>query len=55
MTLSAAAVPDAEADVRWRAWQARGAAQDRRRARIMGRVTALVALGLAAWLSLQLF
>ena len=49
-----AAVQDAEADIRWRNWQARGAAQDRRQIKTMGGLALLVGAGLALWLFVQL-
>ena len=55
MTIATAAAPDAAADIRWRAWQVRGAAHDRRRAAAVRALGACVALGLAVWLSVQLF
>lgn len=54
MTSHVAEVRDAEADIRWRDWLARGAEGDRRRATIMGRLTILVAVGLAIWLFIEL-
>ena len=54
MTLQAGAAPDPQADLRWREWQARGAEADRRQAVAAGRLTMLIALGLAIWLFVQL-
>lgn len=55
MTIAVApATPDAEADIRWREWQARGADGDRRRGVAMGRLSILVSIGLAFWLLVQL-
>ena len=54
MITSAAAVPDADADIRWRDWQARGADGDRRRATIMGRLMVLIGIALTVWLFGQL-
>jgi hypothetical protein len=48
--MSRADIAAAEADIRWRAWQAQGAAADRRRAAVMGRVVVVIAIGLAIWL-----
>lgn len=47
-------VPDAEADVRWQNWVARGAASDRRRVARMTRLTLLLALGLGIWTTVML-
>jgi hypothetical protein len=50
MTNHIAAIPDPQAEIRWREWQARGAAGDRRTAvRMRGLMLVLVAL-LVAWL-----
>jgi hypothetical protein len=54
MTIGMAAPPEADVDVRWRDWQARGAADDRRRAVMMGGLSVAVAIGLALWLLVQL-
>jgi hypothetical protein len=54
MTIDTTRAPDAEADIRWRDWQARGAAGDRRREVRMGGLTLLIALGLGIWLFVQL-
>ena len=54
MTGPIAAVVDSAADVRWQAWQARGAASDRRSSRIMGRVLASIVILVAGWLVVQL-
>jgi hypothetical protein len=54
MTNPIAVIPDAEAENRWRKWQARGADNDRRLATKMRRVLMLVATGLVAWLYVQL-
>jgi hypothetical protein len=50
MTLQAAVVTDAEAELRWRNWQARGAKADRRTAKRMRRLTLLIAVALVVWL-----
>jgi hypothetical protein len=42
-------VPDVEADIRWRAWQARGFAGDRRTAARMRAVVLLIAAALIIW------
>ena len=54
MTDQAAIVADTEADVRWRAWQARGAEGDRRTAKRMRGLTLLIAAGLFVWFVVQL-
>jgi len=54
MTGPIAAVVDSAADARWLAWQARGAASDRRSGRIMGRVLASIVILVAGWLVVQL-
>jgi hypothetical protein len=45
---------EADADVRWRDWQARGAEDDRRRVVMMRRLSVVVSVGLALWLLVQL-
>jgi hypothetical protein len=45
-----AAIPNSETDLRWRQWQARGAADDRRTARRMGTAMVLMAIGFVIWL-----
>jgi hypothetical protein len=50
MTGPAATIPTPEADLRWRQWQARGAADDRRTARRMGTAMVLMAIGFVIWL-----
>jgi hypothetical protein len=54
MTNHIAITADADADIRWRAWQARGAEGDRRSAATMGGLTVLVSIGVAFWLFIQL-
>jgi hypothetical protein len=49
MTDRVAVVPDADADVRWRAWQAHGAEQDRRTAVTMRMVMLLIAVAVVIW------
>jgi hypothetical protein len=44
-----AVIPDLDADIRWRDWQARGAASDRRTAARMRMVVLLVVAALIAW------
>jgi len=48
MTMPAAVVHDVAADVRWRDWQARGAAQDRRMAKRMRNLSLLIFAALIA-------
>lgn len=45
---------DAEADTRWRAWQARGVYGDRRRQVQLGRLLALVAIMSVGWTLIQI-
>jgi hypothetical protein len=54
MTTHTAVTTEAEADVRWREWQARGAAGDRRTAARMRKVMLLVAAALITWFFVQL-
>jgi hypothetical protein len=54
MTNQTAVAPDTGEEVRWRAWQARGAANDRRTASRMRSLMRLVVTALTAWLLLQL-
>ena len=49
-----AAIPDMKADIRWRDWQARGAASDRRSAASMRKVLLLIVAALIAWFVVQL-
>jgi len=44
------AIPTAEADLRWRQWQARGAAADLRTVRRMQTAVLLIASGFVIWL-----
>jgi hypothetical protein len=53
MMSQVAIISDTEADVRWRDWQARGAASDRRTAARMRRLMLLIVAALAAWLVVQ--
>lgn len=55
MTDRAAAALNTEADVRWRAWQARGAEADRRTDVRMATLTVLIAVSLVTWLVVGLF
>ena len=54
MTTLTTAVTDVEADKRWREWQARGAASDRRTTATMRKVMLLVAAALIVWLIARL-
>lgn len=54
MTIHTAAIPDVEADNRWREWQARGAASDRRTAARMRKVMLLIVAAVIVWLVVQL-
>jgi hypothetical protein len=54
MTAHSAVITDVEADVRWRDWQARGAAIDRRTAARMRKVMLLIAVALIIWFVVQL-
>jgi hypothetical protein len=54
MTTHAAVVPDAEAGIPWRKWQARGAEGDRRTATRMRGWMLLIAAGLLLWFVAQL-
>jgi hypothetical protein len=49
MTARTAVLPDVEADIRWREWQARGVASDRRTAARMRKVMLLIVAALIAW------
>jgi hypothetical protein len=54
MTIQTAVIRDAEADIRWRDWQARGIARDRRTAGRMRQVMLLIVAALIAWFVVQL-
>lgn len=54
MTNHVALISATEADIRWRDWQARGAANDRRTAARMRTLMLLIVAALAAWLVVQL-
>ena len=54
MTMQTAVVPEVEADIRWRDWQARGAASGRRTAARMRKVMLLIVAALIAWFFVQL-
>lgn len=54
MTIVTTVPADLAADVRWRDWQARGAASDRRTAARMRKVMLLIVAALIVWLVVQL-
>ena len=54
MTSHTAVTTDAEADIRWRDWQARGAANDRRTAARMRTVMLVIVAALLVWFVVQL-
>jgi hypothetical protein len=54
MTNQTAVIPDVEADIRWRDWQARGAASDRRTATRMRTLMLLIVVALVVWFVVQL-
>ena len=54
MTNLTGVIPDVDAEIRWRDWQARGAASDRRTAARMRTVMLLVAAALVVWFAVQL-
>jgi hypothetical protein len=56
MTTDTAVIPevDGDADLRWREWQARGAASDRREAARARIVMLLIAAAVGAWFVVQL-
>jgi hypothetical protein len=54
MTIQTAVISDVEAELRWRDWQARGAASDRRTAARMRTVMLLIVVALIAWFFVQL-
>ena len=54
MTTQAATIPDTDADIRWREWQARGAASDRRTAARMRTVMFVMVAALIVWFVVQL-
>ena len=51
---AAAVIPDVESDIRWREWQARGAANDRRTVTRMRYVMLIIVAALIAWFVVQL-
>ena len=54
MTAHTAVISDVEADIRWRDWQARGAASDRRTAARMRNVMLLIVAAVIVWFVVQL-
>jgi len=54
MTIQTAVIPEVEADIRWRDWQARGDASDRRTAARMRKVMLLIVAVWIAWFVVQL-
>jgi len=54
MTNLVATVAQAEADIRWRNWQARAAERDRRTATRMRKVLLLLVAALVVWFLVQL-
>ena len=54
MTAHTAVISDVEADVRWRDWQARGAASDRRTAARMRKLMLLIVAASIVWFVVQL-
>ena len=49
MTNHTAVIPDVDADIKWRAWQARGVASNRRTAARMRNVMLLIVAALIVW------
>jgi len=54
MTNQTAVIPVVEAEIRWRNWQARGAANSRRTATRMRTLLLLIVASLAVWFLVQL-
>jgi|RhiMethySRZTD1v2_1073278.scaffolds.fasta_scaffold06847_5 hypothetical protein len=54
MTIHTAVISDVEADSRWRDWQARGVASDRRTTARMRKVMLVIIAALVAWFVVQL-
>jgi hypothetical protein len=54
MTNHVAIISATEADIRWRDWQARGDASDRRTATRIRRLMLLIVVALAVWFVVQL-
>jgi hypothetical protein len=53
MAIQTPSVHHADADLRWREWQARGAEGDRRTATKMRTLMLIIAAALAAWFAVQ--
>jgi hypothetical protein len=53
-TTNTAVMSDADQDIRWREWTAKGAANDRRTAKNMRIVMLLIVVALLAWSYIQL-
>ena len=53
MTTQVAIVPETEAEIRWRNWEARGAEGDRRMAKRMRALMLLIAAGFVVWAVVQ--
>ena len=54
MTIHTAVIPDVDADIRWRDWQTRGDASDRRTAASMRKLLLLIVAALIVWFVVQL-
>ena len=54
MTTQTAVISDVDAEIRWRDWQARGAASDRRTATRMRLLLLVISVLLAVWAFVQL-
>ena len=54
MTTQTAVISDVDAEIRWRDWQARGAASDRRTATRMRLLLLVISVLLAVWVFVQL-
>ena len=54
MTTQTAVILDVEPEIRWREWQARGAANDQRSASRMRNVVGLIVAALIVWFVVQL-
>ena len=54
MTTQTAVISDVDAEIRWRDWQARGAASDRRTATRMRLLLLVICVLLAVWVFVQL-
>ena len=54
MTTHTAVIPDTEADIRWRDWQARGVAHDQRTAARTRKGVLLIVAALIVWFAVQL-